>query len=87
MFDWPGNFPGLIPIENSWSYMKKRLAAKEAMSLLVLKEAIKKMWVMEMDSEYFKSLARSMPKRIKMILKSKGNMPKYILNLMNYFNK
>ena len=76
--DWPGNSPDLNPIENCWSYMKKRLKDDHTItSSLKLEMAIKKMWVMDMDARYFKNLADSMPKRITWVCEQNGEMTKY----------
>jgi len=41
-----------------------------------LQEELKKLWV-TLDSTYFASLADSMPKRLQMVINSKGEMTKY----------
>jgi hypothetical protein len=50
---------------------------KEITSLPKLIQAIKEMRVTDMTPEYFKKLASSMPKRLKMVLKRKGDLTKY----------
>ena len=78
VLDWPGNSPDLNPIENAWSYMKRHLRGlQEITSIAKLMDAIKKVWLMELDKDYFKCLASSMPKRINYVLKHKGAMSKY----------
>jgi transposase len=78
VLDWPGNSPDLNPIENCWSVMKMKFKNnKEITSLPKLILAIKEMWVKDMTPEYFKKLASSMPKRLKMVLQNKGDMTKY----------
>ncbi len=39
--------------------------------------AIKMLCVMDMDMAYFKKLASSLPKRLKLIIKRKGDMTEY----------
>ena len=46
-------------------------------NLEILQEELKKVWSQEMSTEYFKNLSDSMPKRLQMIIKNKGNMTKY----------
>lgn len=77
--DWPGNSPDLNPIENCWAYMKRKLKAlaDEKTSLPKLKDAIRKFWFEDMDAQYFKDLAHSMPRRLKAVLKNNGEMSKY----------
>ena len=78
VMDWPGNSPDLNPIENCWSYMKMKLKNDHTItSLPKLIDAIKLMWVTEMDINYFKKLAESMPKRLQLVLENKGEMTKY----------
>jgi hypothetical protein len=78
VMDWPGNSPDLNPIENCWSYMKRRLKTDSTItSARKLEEAIKVMWVKEMDINYFKNLADSMPKRIQCVIEHNGEMTKY----------
>jgi hypothetical protein len=50
---------------------------KEITSLPTLIEAIKSMWATEMDEAYFKKLAASMPCRLQLVIKNKGDMTKY----------
>jgi transposase len=78
IIDWPGNSPDLNPIENCWSYMKRKLKANtDITSLPKLVEAIKLMWVEDMAIPYFKKLADSMPKRLQMVVDAKGELTKY----------
>jgi transposase len=78
VMDWPGNSPDLNPIENCWSYMKRRLKGDSTItSAKKLEEAIKNMWIKEMDGQYFKNLADSMPKRIQWVIDHNGDMTKY----------
>ena len=77
VIDWPGNSPDLNPIENVWSYMKYHLKQKPITSSKTLVDEIKKLWVLDMSQQYFKKLADSMPKRLKLVIKHKGEMTKY----------
>lgn len=78
VMDWPGNSPDLNPIENCWSYMKSKLKNSEAItSLPMLEQAIKKMWVEDLAISYFRKLADSMPKRLKTVIETQGQMTKY----------
>jgi predicted N-acyltransferase len=47
------------------------------MSLPSLIQAIKMMWVKELPLAFFQKLARSMPRRIKAVMATKGQMTKY----------
>lgn len=78
ILDWPGNSPDLNPIENCWSYMKKKLKEDHTItSVPKMMQAIKKMWVKDMSLDYFKGLSASMPRRLQMVIEQKGEMTKY----------
>lgn len=76
VLEWPGNSPDLNTIKNAWNLMKNELEKLRPTSIPDLKEVLKKLWI-TMDSTYFTNLASSMPRRIHMVVKSKGNMIKY----------
>lgn len=76
ILDWPGNSPDLNPIENAWNYIKDKLATTNTSSIPRLEEELKKWWI-SMDHQYFKKLAASMPKRLRLVLQAKGQMTKY----------
>ena len=58
--------------------MKRRLKEDNTItSAKKLEDAIKNMWIKEMDSQYFKNLADSMPKRIQWVIDHNGDMTKY----------
>jgi transposase len=78
IMDWPGNSPDLNPIENCWSYMKKKLKGNPGItSLPKLMEAIKMMWVKDMKLDYVQKLSDFMPKRLQIGIDVKGEMTKY----------
>ena len=75
---WPPNSPDLNPIENVWSAMKKKLQNLDTSSVVnvKLKQAIVQVWG-ELSPEYVQKLADSVPRRLKSLLKRKGNTTKY----------
>jgi transposase len=52
VMDWLGNSPDLNPIENVWNIMKNKLKKRLITSVSVLKEEIKKLWVLNTSQEY-----------------------------------
>ena len=78
VLEWPGNSPNLNLFENCWHKMKKEMSEKKTSYLEILLEELKKLWCQEMLSTYLKNLSDSMPKRLQMVIKNKGNMSKYL---------
>jgi arsenate reductase-like glutaredoxin family protein len=77
VLDWPGNSPDLNPIENVWAYMKGKLKSMVPKNTQELKRAITTMWENEMPLDYFQKLSSSMPRRLKLVIASQGDMSKY----------
>ena len=79
VMDWPGNSPDLNAIENCWNHMKDMLKFKNTISQDLLQTEIQKLWDEdeELSEGYLRDLSNSMPKRIKMVIKNKGEMTKY----------
>ena len=76
VLEWLGNSPDLNPIENAWNFLKNKIQEKRPNNINDLQQELKKLWV-TLDSTYFASLADSMPKRLQMVINSKGEMTKY----------
>jgi hypothetical protein len=59
--------------------MKHKLKAKkfETTSLPKLISAIKRMWVADLQQQYFVDLAHSKPRRLKAVLDNSSQMTKY----------
>jgi hypothetical protein len=78
VMDWLGNSQDLNPIENVWSIMKAKPKRDPSISSLpLLIRAIKMIWVKDLPVTLFKKLTHSMPKRMRMYIKNKGQMTKY----------
>ena len=74
---WPGNSPDLNPIENAWTQVKKQVAAMHPNSLQDMIKAVETVWTQKVSPDYCKKLCRSMPDRIRSVLKNKGKHTKY----------
>jgi transposase len=77
VIDWPWYSPDMNPTENAWNFMKTKLKSHDISSFLKLKEAILKMWTQDMSQKYLRTLSDSMPRRIKVVIKARGDMTKY----------
>ena len=77
VLDWPGNSPELNPIENLWLIIKNKVEYHDTGSLPKLAETIKKVWCTGITQEICQNLIKSMPERLKQVIKNKGHMTKY----------
>jgi|SRR5215469_10457883 len=77
LLEWPGNSPDLNPIENLWLIIKNKLKDYDTGSLPKLEKAIKTIWCTKLSRELCQNLVNSMPKRLKQVIRNKGEMTKY----------
>ena len=78
MLDWPGNSPDLNPMENLWATIKQKLFKYDCSTKISLIEAIIRIWYnKEEQKKMCCNLVQSLPKRVSMIIKSKGGHIKY----------
>lgn len=73
---WPGNSADLNPIENLWSIVKSRVNRNKPTNLAQLGALIEEEWK-SIDQKVIETLVHSMPKRIKTVLKKRGQHCKY----------
>ena len=75
---WPAQSPDLIIIENVWYRLKRELQREAECIHTVddLQSAIRRIWE-NLPVDYIRSLYQSIPRRIKSVLKSNGNITKY----------
>ena len=45
IWEWPGNFPYLKPIENAWNFIKNNAQEKQPASITDLDEMLADLWV------------------------------------------
>ena len=76
MIDWPGNSPDLNPIENCFGIMKKKLQRIDCGTRYKVIRAVRAVW-RDLDQNYFKKLAHSMPHRIQQCIDNDYGMTKY----------
>lgn len=77
LLDWPPTSPDINPIENIWSIIDRDLQNYKITTAQELKCAIKEIWSKITINEC-SSLVKSIPNRIKCILKAKGgSIPSY----------
>lgn len=78
ILDWPANSPDLNPIENAWAMLKQKTKTKlRTESQDALWNTASSIWYHDMDPDYIKKLIRSMPDRIKEVIKAKGGHTRY----------
>lgn len=76
LLDWPAQSPDLNPIENLWSYIKRKLSKIKIVSLEDLKDHVMKIWS-EITPELCKRLIDSMPRRAQECYDARGGYIKY----------
>lgn len=75
--EWPGNSPDLNPIEHLWYAIKVKIAKEKPSNKNELKEVKRKVWNNEISIDYLETLVKSMPQRLKAVIKAKGGATKY----------
>ncbi|KAI6656223.1 hypothetical protein LOD99_1556 [Oopsacas minuta] len=69
---WPGNSPGLNPIENLWAIIQSKINEMEVATNLNMLEKQLKLAFSQISPEILDNLVSGMPERIKTCLKYKG---------------
>ena len=75
--DFPPNSPDLNVVENCWNFMKDKVSAHNPTSEKDLIRLLNAVWNTEITEEYCRKLVRSMPDRIRAVIKNKGLPCKY----------
>jgi hypothetical protein len=77
LFEWPAQSCDLSPIENLWSDFKKRLSLKrQTFNIQDFKAIAEEVWE-ETEVSKCRALIESMPRRIRAVLESQGEVTKY----------
>ncbi len=73
LLKWPPQSPDLNPIEHLWDVVGGKICIMDVQptNLLQLHDAIMSIWT-KISEECFQHLVKSMPRRIKAVLKTKG---------------
>jgi len=75
---WPAQSPDLNPIENLWAHLEKKVRERKNLpkNRNELFAALNEEWI-KIDSEVLANLVDSMPRRVKEVIKAKGNPTRY----------
>lgn len=76
VLDWPSQSPDLNPIEHVWAYMKKELRGTNFKTKNDLKVELVRLWN-SLPQGFIYKLVKSIPKRVKEVLKSNGKYTNY----------
>ena len=71
ILDWPACSPDLIPIENCWGLMKKRIEKMDSRKIDEWKGKILKVWD-EITQETLENYFESLPRRLQMCIDANG---------------
>ena len=77
LLKWPANSPDLNPIENLWGLLKKAIHGKEIKNERELIASIINAWSSFNESDILENSVRTIPKRIKEVIESKGGPISY----------
>ena len=58
LLDWPGNNPDLNVIENCWTVVKQKVAARNPVSMDGFIKKLKEVWETDITEEYCENLAK-----------------------------
>ncbi len=74
VLDWPANSPDLIPIENLWGIVKRKMRDTRPNNADDMKATVKETWA-SIPPQQCHKLITSMPRRIEAVIKAKGALP------------
>ena len=73
---WPAQSPDLLPIENVWEILKRRLDGLKVDSLNHLWDLVQREWY-AIENDTISKFYASMPSRVYATIKSRGQYSKY----------
>lgn len=76
VMEWPAQSPDLNPIENLWAIVDKNESKRQCTNAADLFDTMKRAWE-QIPTQTLVNLVRSMPKRCKLVIKTKGYPIKY----------
>lgn len=78
LLKWPGNSPDMNPIENVWELLKRKMNTEMITNRDDLIEKLIALWFHDEDLQQMSfNCIRSMPRRVKALIKAKGGRTKY----------
>jgi transposase len=77
LINWPANSPDLNPIDNLWAMLKKAISLKKPVGVEATKQLLLQEWLRLEADGVVMNLIRSMPRRIRAVIQSKGNVIDY----------
>ena len=69
--DWPACRPDMNPIENIWSWIKRKIDLKSPRNLIELADVLNDTWN-SLEPEFLEPFWTSMHKRVKLVISSGG---------------
>ena len=72
LIEWPSQSPDANPIEDLWSFLKRKVTKYAPQNKSELKNVIKRVWENEIPQDLIQNLALSFKKRIIDLINSKG---------------
>ena len=76
VLEWPPQSPDLNPIEHLWAILKHKLRETGLLDGESMMQAVRRVWE-SLDKSYLEALVKSMPNRLRAVIKSRGRCTRY----------